>query len=239
MITDFLLDSDDYVADPRPRECVVLRSDLKSETGQRLIQVFVQPALAGNTLGKQGTVDQLLLGQIDPRLTLAAIGERPFMVDLYVHTGVMPKDIVETKDLVRIGCGLLHKANASANRANSGSTVKTKELEVVDILFIKEQDGIPERELKAKLTSIFDARNVRGSAYLVQVHYPLEDEISIALCFCGMNFDEELVSETGLAFHRMFGVNEHLDTAFLNAEQERMIQKVASPFYEKREVAMA
>jgi hypothetical protein len=100
------------------------------------------------------------------------------------------------------------------------------------ILFLGEQDGAIERELKAKLTDCFTSKQTVSSAYLVRVSYEEAPGPLVALCIrCGEKPDMELVECAGKVFSSLFNPREHLDILFLSETQVAEIEKIAQPFY--------
>ncbi len=100
------------------------------------------------------------------------------------------------------------------------------------IKFIGEQDGVPERKLKAQLVELFSGYGSVIRAYLVRVDYGNPNEFNVALCIrtelepsCDFN---EAINEN---FANMFLTNEHLDVLFLTEELEKALIKVCRPFF--------
>lgn len=106
-----------------------------------------------------------------------------------------------------------------------------EKLDMPSVTFLGEQDGQPERELKANLVELFRPDpNVR-SAFLVGLRYKGSQYTNVALCIETSREDAELVEAVGLIFHNMFGAHESLDILFLRREQLSQIARVAKPFY--------
>jgi hypothetical protein len=104
--------------------------------------------------------------------------------------------------------------------------VKTKR-----VLFLGEQDGVAERELKAKLVECLSGKNGVQAAYLVRVSYAEVPEPQVALYLSGG--DEQahaLVECVGQAFSGLFKTTQHLDILFLSHTQVVEVQRVAKPF---------
>jgi hypothetical protein len=97
--------------------------------------------------------------------------------------------------------------------------------------FLGEQDGQPERELKANLVELFRPDPDVRSAFLVRVRYKGSQYTNVALCLETSREDADLVKALALIFHNMFGAHESLDILFLRPEQLPQISGVAKPFY--------
>ena len=97
------------------------------------------------------------------------------------------------------------------------------------VRFVCEQDGVPERELKALLAPELLSRNVQR-AYLARIEYqdPRADEV--ALCVRGVE-DRGLVQAVADHFAKLFGRAVHLDILFLSESQEQDLARVCSPVY--------
>jgi hypothetical protein len=95
------------------------------------------------------------------------------------------------------------------------------------VRFVREQDGEPERELKAALAERLHGRVTR--AYLAVVDYG-EPGQAVACCFVGTGDEEGIVREVATTFAEMFGSSQHLDVMWLTGEQEIELAKVARPF---------
>jgi hypothetical protein len=109
-----------------------------------------------------------------------------------------------------------------------------QEMPVSGVVFLAEQDGQAERELKAELVDLFKRNINLGSASLVRVRYSDSQDINVAPCLDAAREDPELVTTVGAVFHKMFGAHEHLDVVFLTTEQKSQIVRVAKPFYVQR-----
>ena len=107
------------------------------------------------------------------------------------------------------------------------------ELVVPALRFVGEQDGPPERELKARLVEVFRLDSRVARAYLARVEYGDGSGMHIALCLSSSfaGFDQALVREIGGVFASLFGSHEHLDTVFLREEQEETLTQVCRAFY--------
>jgi hypothetical protein len=103
------------------------------------------------------------------------------------------------------------------------------------ITFLAEQDGAPERALKAAFAKILTTTPHVQRAYLALVKYDKAGGYEVALCLCsGNGADENLVQALGAAFAQQFGATEHLDILFLETRQEKALAEVCQPFYSGR-----
>ncbi len=99
-----------------------------------------------------------------------------------------------------------------------------------NIRFLREQDGEPERLLKARLVESFKHRDEVQRAYLAQISS--DNQSGVALCLRTRHGpDLNILREVGAIFARLFGRQEHLDILFLKETQESVLKKVCSPFY--------
>jgi hypothetical protein len=100
-----------------------------------------------------------------------------------------------------------------------------------DIHFLREQDGEPERLLKAQLVESFRHRDEVQRAYLAQISS--DNQSGVALCLRTRHGpDLNILREVGAIFARLFGRQEHLDILFLKETQESVLRNVCNPFYE-------
>ena len=103
------------------------------------------------------------------------------------------------------------------------------------VRFLGEQDGVPERELKAQLVQLFAGISNVRRAYLVRVKYRESAGESVALAVLsdsGRSVD--LVRQVGAVFGPMFGEHENLDVIFLNASEGAAIANCCKPFFDRR-----
>jgi hypothetical protein len=98
------------------------------------------------------------------------------------------------------------------------------------VIFLREQDGKPERLLKRRLVESFKQRGDVLHAYLAQISS--EGQPSVALCLkTSQGPDQNLVQEIGAMFAAIFGRHEHLDILFLNEKRELAVASVCAPFF--------
>ena len=106
-------------------------------------------------------------------------------------------------------------------------------LTVHDFHFHSEQDGPPERELKAKWSKIMQAHPEVRRAYLAQASFDQMPGRNVVLCVSSTKGeDARLVTELVEPFRLAFRTDAHLDVAFLTANQETNVRSVCAPFYE-------
>jgi hypothetical protein len=100
------------------------------------------------------------------------------------------------------------------------------------VTFLGEQDGVPERALKAMLSDYFSVDGNIQEAYLARVSFAEAPAPQVALCLRGNEETApDLVDRVGRAFAKLFKTTEHLDILFLTAAQLTQITRVAKPFY--------
>jgi hypothetical protein len=101
-----------------------------------------------------------------------------------------------------------------------------------DVVFVGEQDGPPERDLKARLRELFVRSATVHAAFLAIVEYPGSNAHHIAVCVkTTVAEDPALVQEIGSVFRSLFGSHEHLDVLFLKEVQEAQIAGLCKPFF--------
>jgi len=103
------------------------------------------------------------------------------------------------------------------------------------VVFIAEQDGDAERELKARLVKRFQSSTTLVEAFLVQARYDAGQQIKVALCLQmdkGLP-DFNLVRAAAEEFAQLFSSTESMDTLFLTPVQYPQITTVAQPFYRR------
>jgi hypothetical protein len=99
--------------------------------------------------------------------------------------------------------------------------------------FLGEQDGVPERELKERLSTLFSENGIVHKAYLSRVKY-VDSAEAVALCVCShYGAIETTVERVGSIFAEMFGPQEHLDIIVLDESQEAELATCCSPFFER------
>ena len=99
--------------------------------------------------------------------------------------------------------------------------------------YIREQDGAPERNLKAELSKVFDSYAGITKAYLVQVKYDESAETSVSLCLQSTAREMKLVDEMRGAFKSRFRLGEHLDIMFVTPAETQRIEAVCPPFFKR------
>src|SRR5215468_2687961 len=96
------------------------------------------------------------------------------------------------------------------------------------ITFVVEQDGSPERALKAKLITRFQADSNLECAYLVRVRCGNSPELKVTLCLSATEPSPHLVEAVGREFKQMFGSDESLDIMFLSPKQREEVSRIAN-----------
>jgi hypothetical protein len=111
--------------------------------------------------------------------------------------------------------------------------LRREEHRIGRVIFIAEQDGDVERELKDRLVELFRSNSQLTEAYLVRVPYDNIPDIDVALCLrtaLGID-DRTLVKAANTEFGKIFSNTQSLDILFLNPIQAQTISTVARPFY--------
>jgi hypothetical protein len=107
---------------------------------------------------------------------------------------------------------------------------KLELLNVVKVEFLGEQDGIPERDFKARILDLLDQYGA-GEAYLARVRYP-DGQPSVVLCLGdGISQKQRLLEEIGARFSARFRPDVHLDILLLAPEQTQQVRLVCKPFF--------
>jgi hypothetical protein len=117
------------------------------------------------------------------------------------------------------------------------SWFKRKPAEVVTpavVKFVGEQDGSPERDLKAQFIKLFREQSTIQRAYLARTDYGDATGVNVALCVkSSTGEDTSLVSSVSAIFGEMFGSHEHLDVLFIRDDEEQQLRVVCTAFYER------
>ena len=107
-----------------------------------------------------------------------------------------------------------------------------KEIRVLGLQFLSEQDGPPEQILKQRLISFFKRDRSVEKAFLSRVDYGDATPVGVALCLqTQFGTDKGMVEKIGMIFATVFGTQSHLDIIFLTDEQHASIAKVCTPFF--------
>jgi hypothetical protein len=112
------------------------------------------------------------------------------------------------------------------------STREPEYYRVQRVEFLREQDGESEREFKDRVVDIFERWQLKCNAYLVQVRYPPDPGIHVALCIRGNDrANDKALCECGFVFTEMFNTEQQLDSLVISDEQEADARSNANPFY--------
>jgi len=133
-----------------------------------------------------------------------------------------------------------YKINNTLNGESANGGIVTKlqrpieEMQAPKMRFIGEQDGPPERDLKARLVDFFHQDKSIRSAYLARVLYDDQTTENVVLCLQTQSGpDRYLAEKIGQIFGSMFGSQEHLDIIFISDAQKPELSKVCKPFFEE------
>lgn len=105
-------------------------------------------------------------------------------------------------------------------------------ISVDGVEFLGEQNGIPERNFKARVLELLDNSGV-SKAYLARVRYA-DGQQGIALCLsAGAAEKQTLLGKLGAEFKSMFRPDVSLDILFLTPAQAQQIPSVCAPFFSR------
>ncbi len=111
---------------------------------------------------------------------------------------------------------------------------RNKTLNISQVEFICEQDGVSEGKLKFTLSELFKTKEEVLRAYLVKVRYDKNGDSSVALCIKKIAGDDaKLAEEIGNIFFNQSNSKMFLDTMFIDDEKENRIKSVANAFYQR------
>ena len=97
-------------------------------------------------------------------------------------------------------------------------------------VFIGEQDGPIEQELKERLTTeLLKSPTVRR-AYLARLGFADNNQEEVALCLSAP-FDRELVIRVQSVFKNLFPKDAYMNVLFLTESLEQEVQEVCKPFF--------
>jgi len=103
---------------------------------------------------------------------------------------------------------------------------------VDDIQFLCEQDGVAERELKARWREILAADGNITAAYLVRVSGDQRAEQTVVLAIRSRSGpDGALIGALGDQFRGCLSKDTFVDILFMSEPQERSVRAIANPFY--------
>src|SRR6266850_3158738 len=116
-----------------------------------------------------------------------------------------------------------------ARRRGSGSE-PLLEVRVDSLRFVSEQDGAPERDLKARWLPILAAHPEVKRAYLAVAEYEAQPGNNVVLCIRSddapnVHFIEQLREPFAAVFNR----DAHLDVAFVSDAKEKEVTRVCRP----------
>jgi hypothetical protein len=111
---------------------------------------------------------------------------------------------------------------------------RLQELKIRRVVFLREQDGMIERQLKTLWEDYFKSNIYVTWACLARVRYADSSEEKVALCLRADIADRKtLVEQVSSDFRKLFKTTESLDVIFLSSEEQRILLLVAQPFYEQ------
>lgn len=106
--------------------------------------------------------------------------------------------------------------------------------QVPNITFVGEQDGPVEQTLKNSFVDFFRRDQSVLRAFLAQVQFAGNPQVTIALCLkTQFGEDPGLAEKVGTIFSSQFKGDQFLDIIFIDDEQQEALKKVCHPFFEK------
>ncbi len=101
------------------------------------------------------------------------------------------------------------------------------------VIFLGEQDGAPEQDLKAALISCLAKSKEVKAAYLTRISLIETPGSKVALCiYPRIDSPDAMLQCIGATFGKLFSTVEHLDILFLEDQQLIEANKVAQPFFQ-------
>ena len=97
------------------------------------------------------------------------------------------------------------------------------------LVYLREQDGIPERELKARLSAIFEKIRTVRRAYLILCANGGQCQVALGLRLDGQQ--DEVLRAIESAFKSIFHGSQHLDIVLLDEPEEVRLHPVCKPFF--------
>ncbi len=129
------------------------------------------------------------------------------------------------------GISAVEVASAIFTGAGTGRVLRKDRIQ-----FLREQDGPPERNLKAAFSKLFEAHPPLQKAYLARVQYDEGPETPVALCLVSDTpRDLHLVETIRKTFKSFFKAGTHLDILLLSAPDVPRLEHVCRPFYTRRD----
>jgi hypothetical protein len=105
-------------------------------------------------------------------------------------------------------------------------------LKPTKIVFLSEQDGPVERQLKQRFILHFSRGIEVSLAYLARVSYNDAANPFVAVCvLADRSKSREIATDIGEIFRKLFNISQSLDIFFLSETQVLEIDRVARPFY--------
>ena len=104
--------------------------------------------------------------------------------------------------------------------------------DVQDIVFVGEQDGPPEQQLKERLAALFERHAGVSSAYLARAIIDRRTTVILGVSAAGLD-ESDFAREVGAVFAAIFNRRAHLDIVFLSRDQRAAISRVCRAFYDR------
>ena len=104
--------------------------------------------------------------------------------------------------------------------------------DVQDIVFLGEQDGPAEQQLKERLAILFEQQDDVTAAYLVRAVIDGETSVILGLRAAGAD-ESDVAREVGAVFASIFNPRAHLDVVFLSEARHATVSRVCRAFYDQ------
>jgi hypothetical protein len=133
-----------------------------------------------------------------------------------------------TSSIALAGVVIVRAANSADTNPQSNERRERR------VEFLGEQDGPPERELKALLREELQGNPAIERAYLARIGFAPDASPSVALCIAPNSAESiALIDSVRRVFASSFARDTYLDILFPSEEQEVDLRRVCLPFFER------
>jgi hypothetical protein len=223
-----------------PRSCWVVKH-MGDSMRQNHLVVDVWPIISLGRIPPHGSISRVVLSPRHAETRLIAIKNWPanVYVSKIVDNRILQGDKLEYSQVALIAWGRLHStlADAATDAVShvvkmAGSHLSFETVNVPSIRFLGDQDGVPEQELKAKVSQLCEADERVWKAYLVRADAGPETPVRVVLCLrTVMERDEKLAKKIAKTFAAQFLKSQSLDILFVNNDHEIALAESCTPFY--------
>jgi hypothetical protein len=119
-----------------------------------------------------------------------------------------------------------------ARRKDDPAARSPAQLCAQDIVFVGEQDGPAESQLKAQLAHLFAQHAGVSEAYLTRASVDGLATVVLGLAADGLD-ESDFARRVGTVFASIFNARAHLDVLFLDAAQLAQVSGVCRAFYDR------